>query len=354
MNVMKNFKIIATIVVLALLIAARLVSNKNSFDQEQKLASETSDSVPVITQKATYKLINNSFGADGTFIADKEVVLSSEISGKVIDVNTEVGDHVNTGQLLAVLEHSVLEVQLKQAKNNLQKLEKDQQRNETLVKTDGATTQQVEQSTQDVINAQATLADLQNQYNNTFIRAPFDGIITKRYVEKGTFLSSGSETFDLIGISRMRLVVKVTSDQIGAIEKGRKVMVTIDDFPGETIDGTVYTINEKANQSKQYEIEISMNNTPDGKIKPGMFGKVSFGENENSNALVIPRVAITGSIKDAEVYLVKNDSAVLARISVTPVNEKEVAVTEGLKEDDVIVVSGQINLTNGTKVKSIQ
>lgn len=351
---MKNFKVIAIVVVLTLGIAARLLSNKNSFDHEQKLASETSGAVPVLTQKVTYQPITNQFVADGIFAADKEVVLSSEVSAKVIALYAEVGDHVYSGQVLAVLDHSVLDVQLQQAKTNLQKREKDLQRSETLVSTDGATVQQLEQSTQEVIDARAVLANLQNLYDNSFIKAPFDGVITKRLVEKGSFLSPGNETFDLMATSRMKLLVKVTSGQISSIQKGQNVSVSIDDVCGESIAGTVYSINEKANQSKQYEIEISLSSTLNDRIKPGMFGKASFSGPADAKALVIPRLAIPGSIKDAQVYVVKGDSALLTKIEVIPLNEKEVIVTQGLQEGDVLVVSGQINLGNRTKVKSIQ
>lgn len=350
----QNFKVIAIALILIAMVAARLASNKESFDRDQKLASKTLGAMPVLTQKAILKAIDKGFTADGTFAADKEVVLSSEISGKVNAVKAKVGDRVHAGQVLAELDHSVLEVQLQQAKSNFQKLEKDLQRNESLIKTDGATALQLEQSKQDVLDARATLADLQKQYDNSYIKAPFDGSIARREVEKGSFLSPGSETFYLATTSRIKLLVNVTSEQLASVEKGRAVSVTADDLPAENMEGTVYSINEKANQSKQFEVEISLNNMTNGQIKPGMFGKATFAGEGGQQALVIPRVAIPGSIKDAEVFVVKGDSAVVAKISVSPLNEKEVIVTSGLTEGDVLVVSGQINLTNGTKVKIIQ
>jgi RND family efflux transporter MFP subunit len=350
----QNFKVIAIAIILITTVAARLVSNKESFDRDQKLASETSVAVPVLTQKAMVKAIDKGFTADGTFVADKEVVLSSEISGKAIAVKAKVGDRVHTGQVLAELDHSVTEVQLQQAKANLQKLEKDLQRNESLIKTDGATAQQLEQSKQDVIDARATLVELQKQYDNSYIKAPFDGCITRREVENGSFLSPGAETFYLSTTWRIKLVVNITAEQLAFVQKGRAVSVKADDLPAENMEGTVNSINEKANQSKQFEVEISLNNTSDTQIKPGMFGKATFAGEGGQQALVIPQVAIPGSIKDAEVFVVKGDSAVVTKISVSPLNEKEVMVTSGLTEGDVLVVSGQINLTNGTKVKIIQ
>ena len=349
-----NFKIVLIIVILLALVIVRLISNKKSFDREQKLVSESSNIVPVITEKVGYKSVNSIFSAYGTFAADKEVTVSSEISGKVSSVNIEIGNHVSAGEVLAVLDNTVLLAQLEQAKANLQKLKNDLQSYETLLKTDGATGEQVEQSRQAVVDAQTTLISLQNQYDNSFIKAPFASTVTKRYIEKGTFLSPGNEAFDLSNMSRLRLIVKVTADQIGEVKEGEKVTVTTDIFPNEPITGTVYTKNDKADQSKLYNIEILTDNTLNGQIKPGMSGKVSFNSNDNYRALVIPRVAIPGSIKNPEVYIVRGDSVVLRKITITPLNEKEVIVMEGLAANDMIVVSGQINLENGFKVKQVK
>ena len=349
-----NFKIVGIIAILLALVIAKLISNKKDFDREQKLVSESKNIVPVIAEKVGYKSINSVLSVDGTFSAEKEVTVSSEISGKVISVNAEIGNQVNAGQVLAVLDNTVLLAQLEQAKANLQKLKNDLQRYETLLKTDGATGEQVEQSKQAVIDAQTTFVSLQNQYDNSSIKAPFAGTVTRRYIEKGTFLSPGSEVFDLSNITRLRLIVKVTAEQVGVIKKGEKVSVTADIFPGEPTTGTIYIINDKADQSKLYNVEILTDNTLNGQIKPGMSGKVSFNSNESYRALVIPRIAIPGSLKNPEVYIVRGDSVVLREITITPLNEKEVIVKEGLAANDIIVVSGQINLENGFKVKQVK
>lgn len=353
---MKTKKIIKTTAIILSILAVvivRLASNKEKSGKEQQLTTEISNVVPVITETVGLKSTDAAMVADGCFSPAKEVVIASEISGKVISVNVNIGSRVNAGQALAVLDHSVLNVQLQQAKANLLKLEKDMQRNEMLIKTDGVTEQQLEQARQAVIDAKATLASLQHQVDNSVIKAPFNGKITKRYIEVGAYLAQGNNAFDLSGVDNLKLIAKVGSDKIGAIKLGQKAIVTADDFPNTPIPGTVYSINDKADASKMYEVEISLNNTLNGQIKPGMFGKAVLSENNMSKKLAIPRVAIPGSIKDAFVYAIKGDSAVLTKIQVEPLNEKLVWVVSGLKQGDLIVTSGQINLNNGTKVKIV-
>lgn len=353
MKLKKNIKTIIIIVVALTGVILRLMSNKNGFEHEQKLVSESAGVIPVITQRVGYKIVNGSFVADGSFWAEKEVSISSEVTGKVIAVKAEVGSKVRSGQVLAILDHSVLSTQLQQAKSVLQKRMKDLIRNEALVMTDGITEQQVEESKLAVTDARTVLENIQNEYNNAYIKAPFNGTITKRYIEKGSFLSPGSQLFDLNEISRLKLVVKVTGDRIGSIQKGQSVSVTVDNLRDIMVNGTVSAINDKAGLSKLYDVEITVGSTLNGQLKPGMFGKVTFWGKEQTKSLIIPRTAIPGSIKDAEVYIIQGGSAILRKIKVMPFDEKEIIVTSGLKAGDIIAVSGQINLTNGAKVKSI-
>ncbi len=354
MKIKTNIKTIIIIAVALTAVTLRLISNKNSFEHEQKLVSESAGAIPVITQRVGYKIVNENFVADGSFSAEKEVSISSEVTGKVIAVKAETGNKVRSGQVLAILDHPVLSTQLQQAKTTLQKRMKDLIRNEALVKTDGATEQQVEESELAVTDARTALENIQNEYNNAYIKAPFDGTITKRYIEKGSYLSPGSQLFDLNEISRLKLVVKVTGDRIPSIQKGQSVSVTVDNLRDKMVNGTVSAINDKAGLSKLYDIEITVESTLNGQLKPGMFGKVTFGGKEQSKSLIIPRTAIPGSIKDAEVYIIQGGSAILRKIEVMPFDEKEIIVTKGLKAGDVIAISGQINLTNGAKVKSIK
>ena len=351
---MKTKKIIisiAVITVIVAIIAARLSANKSSFDQELKMVSESNNTIPVIAQKVDYKSVSSEFSVNGTFSASQEISISSEMQGTIASISAETGEHVASGQVLASMNNEICTSQLELAKFNLEKAEKDMKRNEQLIKTDGITQQQYEQSKQTLIDSRAVLASAQNQYNNSFIKAPFDGIITKRSIEKGTFLTPGTAVFDMVKISKVKLVVKLTSDEAAKVRKGQHVKVSVDSYPDTNLDGVVFTIIVKADQSKRYDVEIEISNCSEKQINPGMFGSALFSGNTNDNALIIPRKAIAGSIKNPEVFVVKGDSVVSQKIVVTALSEKDVQVNEGLKAGDMVVISGQINLVSGSKIK---
>jgi hypothetical protein len=85
-----------------------------------------------------------------------------------------------------------------------------------------------------------------------------------------------------------------------------------------------------------------------------MFGTGTFTLESDRKQLVIPRRAITGSIQAPEVFVVSSDSVFIRSIEAVPINDKLVTIKTGLMEGDVIVVSGQINLVNGSKISIIR
>lgn len=96
-----------------------------------------------------------------------------------------------------------------------------------------------------------------------------------------------------------------------------------------------------------------MVNDPDRQLKAGMFGTASFGSESPHEALLIPRNSIVGSIKTPKVYVVENNKAVLRDIRIGLANDHEVEVLDGLKEGEILVTSGQINLDNNVIVRVV-
>lgn len=346
--------ITTSLIILALvaIVAFRLISNKHSFENQLKMVSELITTIPVITDTVKYRQIENGFRINGTFSPFKEISVNAEAMGKIISVKAETGDEVKKGQILASVDNEISASQLELAKFNLEKAEKDLKRFEQLSQGDAATIQQYESVKQVFVNAQFAYTSAKVQNDNAFIKAPFDGSITKRYVETGTYISPGSPVFDIIEIDRMKLIAKLTTGEVEKVRKGEDVNITVEAYQGIIYKGHVSNIVVKADLSKRYEVEIDVLNRSGNLIKPGMYGSVIFGQDLKEPALVIPRRAIAASILNPEIFLVKGDSVIKISITASSLDDKYVVVKSGLKEGDVIVTSGQINLINGSKIRT--
>lgn len=342
---------ILIVVAIIVMIGIRLAANKRSFDKELKMVSEFNATIPVLVDTVQYRNFNSGFSVSGNFEPARELSIAAEISGKILAVNAETGKTVNAGEVLASTDNVLLKSQYELAGYTLEKAHKDLDRFEQLSKADAATTQQYESARQTFINAQSALTAAKEQYDNSFIKAPFDGIITKRYIEKGTYLQPGTNVFDMMEITTVKFIAKLSADETSSIQKGQTVKVNVDSYPGILYSGKVSGIVVKADASKRYDVEIDVVNRKDKLIKPGMFGTAIFEGHSGEQQLTIPRKAITGSIKNPEVFVVKGDSVTAKSIDAASINDKYIAVKQGLKAGDVIVVSGQINLVNGSKIK---
>ena len=351
---MKNKRRITSVIIIVVLVAIvvfRLISNKHSFDNQLKMVSELNTTIPVMTDTVRYKQIENGFSTNGTFTPFQEISIASETQGRIISIKAETGDNVKKGQVLAATDDEISASQLSLAKFNLEKAEKDLRRFEQLSQSDAATVQQYESVKQVFINAQFAYTSAKVLNDNAFIKAPFNGFITKRYVENGTFINPGTSVFDIVEIDKVKLIAKLTITEVAKVKIGQNAEVTVDAYPGIKYEGYVSNILVKADLSKRYDVEVDVINHSDNLIKPGMYGTVLFESDSNEPVLVIPRKAIANSIMNPEVFLVKGDSVKTKNIVAVSIDDKYVVVKSGLNEGDIIVTSGQINLVNGSKIR---
>jgi membrane fusion protein, multidrug efflux system len=349
-------KIITIAIVAAILVVfvIRLIANKRIFDAELNAVSDFNINIPVNTDTVKDQRIAAGFVVNGSFCALHEITVSSETQGRITSIAVRSGDHVTAGQVLASTDNELAVSQYELAKANFEKAEKDKNRYEQLSHDDAVTVQQSELAKLTFVNARSAFVTARKQLENSVIKAPVNGIITKKYVEKGMVLTPNLPAFDIVEIDRLKFMAKLTSDQINKISRGQTAKVTADNYPSVFYDGKINAIVVKADLSKRYEVEIEVTNHANQLIKPGMFGSVFFGDQSTNQFLAIPRKALTGSIKTPQVFVVKGDSVILRNIDAEPLNDRYMAVKQGLKEGDVIVVSGQINLKDGSRVKVVK
>ncbi len=346
---MKKIIIITVTLLIALLIGYKLYNNKKYLDEKatpQKLIINTS----VETIKAQKQNFKDKFNYTGTFNASKEVNVLSETNGKVVKLNVREGDFVSAGSVLAQVDKEILNAQLYIAEAQLEKLQKDLQRMENLAKANAATDIQLQDVKLGVKSSEANFRILKKQLSNTSIIAPISGVITKKMIEDGSVLSPGVTTFVITDVANVKLLVMVSEKEIVKIVKNMKVNVSLDAYSNIEFAGNVSLVPVKSNQSQLFPVEITVNNSKKEMIRAGMFGRVNFTEESSRNSIAIPRLALIGSIKNPQVFVIKDNIAYLKSIVVNESESETLEVISGLKENDEVVINGQINLTNKVAV----
>lgn len=335
---------------LGYLAVSQLAKNKEKLAQDAKLAEERNTSIPVITAQVGTRMMQGDFNVIGNFAPFQQVVVMSETAGKITRLNFNNGTVVQAGATLAAIDNDLLEIQLETTKTNLAKAENDFRRLKNLLGEGGVTQQQVDDAKLGIDNLHSQIKSIEKQIAMSYVKAPISGIISNKMVEKGSLVAPSMKLADITNISRLKMQVYLTEEQVITVKKGQRLPVKVDLMPDKTFEGTVSFIDVNAGPSRRYLVEIEINN-PGNVLKAGMTGSVSFKGGEGREVLAIPREAVVGSLQDAKVYAVENGKAILRPIETGNVFGENVQVRSGLSAGETIVVSGQINLEDGMEIQ---
>jgi len=346
---MKKFRNIAIVVLLVLAVAYKLFSNRKQIEAEASTSGSVVTEVPVSIAPAKLGQLSENFTLNGVFESVSEVSVVSEGQGNIVNVQVNTGDKVSEGQVLVCLDDVLVKAQFELADAAFQKAKRDYEKFEGLAQGDAISAQQFEEIKLAYKNAQTNLTVARKQLDNAKVKAPFSGLVTKRYVEKGGFLSPGMPVVDLIKIGNMKLIVELSEPELQKVKPGQDVSIKISTIENKIFNGRVANISSKAGNTKRYTAEVEVENK-DAEIKSGMFGTVSFSYNKSKEVLLIPRSSIIGSLKMPEVFVVNNGVAYRRLLTVGEASDESVVVTSGLNANEMVVTNGQINLGDTTRV----
>ena len=157
---------------------------------------------------------------------------------------------------------------------------------------------------------------------------------------------------EIVDISAVKLKVDVDQALVSQLSVGNTVKVKPDVIV-DMVDGRITFIAPSASGALKFPVEITVPNNFN-KLKAGMYGTAVFNRAGTNNVLTIPRQAFVGSVSDNQVFVVRDNIAYLTKIQSGINYGDKVEVVSGLKEGDVVVTSGQINLSDKNKVRIIK
>jgi RND family efflux transporter MFP subunit len=350
MKTIKKYTTVLICIAIAGLLVYRLFSSKQQLDAELKAMSEYRSVIPVEVIVPEIRESVQTIRENGVVRSDGKIKILSETSGRVTYVSGKPGERVTAGQTLLRVERGVVESQFELAKLNLGNAEKDLDRYKNLAGGEAITKQQLESSELNYRNALANFTALKKQLENTEIKSPVNGIIAKRFVEAGDNLSSSAEVFSILEKNKMVFVVRIAETDIEQIREGQNATVSLDVIPDKTFPGEVKSIGVVPDMSGRYEVEIRIREHDD-RLREGLDGNARFESRTARAGMIIPRKCIEGSINDAGIYLLQGDTVVFRKVKAISFNDTEALVTEGLLPDEKVVLSGHINLQNGSRVR---
>ncbi len=344
-------KFIYIIVALAL-IAIMVIYLKYNKETTLKRVYQYDKRQAINVQAITLRLesVKNDISYPGTFDPNKETKVSTDIQGKINTILVDVGSSVKKNQALIQLDNSLLKLQLQSIEIQIEGLGMDVKRYTVLTNADAIQAVQLEKAILGLKSAEVQKNTLLEQINKTTIRAPFNGIVTAKLTEEGAYAAPGIPLLQITNISVLKFTINVPEHELNQFDQNQVYSLTADIYPETLLSGKVIMTGSKANIGNSFPVQFSVNNTIDLKIKSGMFGKVKVKSESEVKQIIIPASAIVGTNIQPQVYIVKNGKALLQNISISGRYQNKVLVSGGLKDGDVIITNGFINLFNGANV----
>ncbi|MDX1601451.1 MAG: efflux RND transporter periplasmic adaptor subunit [Salinimicrobium sediminis] len=348
----KSIITIVALIAVAAIFFLILQNNKSNNEAELSIVAQENTEVSVRTASAQRESISGKFTVNGTFQPETRANISAEMGGQVVGIYVQEGDEVKAGQVIAKLSGDKINVNLNNAKANLDNAISTLERYEAAFKTGGVTAVQLDQARLQVQNARAQFDSANLSSGDTNVRSKVSGIVNEKMVELGMVVGPGTPIIEVVDISSLKLRVEVDEAVVSRIRVGDTVQV-VPSVTKDTISGKITFIAPASNGALKFPVEIIVENSERTR-RAGMYATAVFNESGLDNVLTIPREAFVGSVSDNRVFVLENGIAKLKEIQTGINYGNKVEVTAGLNEGDIVVSSGQINLTDNTAVKILK
>jgi RND family efflux transporter MFP subunit len=289
-------------------------------------------------------------------------VLSFKVSGPLVALPIEEGQQIKKGALVAQIMQRDFKTALKEAKARKLEAEKQFSRYKELYAK-----KQVSQADYDSYRAardvaRAQLDDAQNMLEDTSLLAPFDGIISKRFVENHQKVQAKEAIANLQDITRIEILVDIPELMMASLRDNRipAINATFDAIPGKAFPLTIKEYSTQADPATQtYQAVLIMDQPEEADILPGMTAMVKAHASENNStvdtAIMIPAIAVMNGAGDKTfVWLLDKDKTTVHKLQVSVgrlVGSEDIVVTSGLQGGETVIVAGLTQLEEGMQVR---
>ena len=280
----------------------------------------------------------------------KDITLASDLDGLVEWIGFEEGDEVKKGDLLVKIDASALKAAWDNAKANHKLAEELYKRRKKLHERNIISQEELDQSRNQLKVAEGSLRQLKVQYEHGFVHSPIDGVINNLFVDPGEFVGRGGSVVEVVNVEKIEIIVNVPELDVNYFKTGGPAMFRVDAIPNRDFGGVIDFVALKADPAtKTFRVKVLVDNE-DGQVRPGMIARVAFLRRVIPDALAVPLFAVVDRGGERLVFVEKDGMAQARTINVGVITGDSVQITQGLKPGDKVIVTGQNDVQEGTKV----
>jgi membrane fusion protein (multidrug efflux system) len=334
-------------------------------DGDEPVVPATSLRPPVMVESVVRRDVFDRISATGELIAKAEATLAAQVAGTVTEIRVLEGVAVEASEVLLVIdpERRELEVarskaELAEARAELSVAARNLDRTKRLSKGNVASEARLDEdrtresmARSALSGAEARLGLARRALADATVRAPFAGMIARRHVNVGEYLSVGSPLYDLVALDPIEVEFTLAEIDSSRVALGFPVEISIAPYPDEVFMATVSMISPTIDpRTRTLRVKAELPN-PDGRIRPGLFAHADLGVSERLGAIVVPEDAILQRADGAIIYrLGPSERVERIQVQTRAHGEGWVEIRGGLKANDKVVVRGHARLEDGILV----
>jgi len=276
-------------------------------------------------------------------------------SGLVAEIRVEEGQRVSEGELLAQLEDEEWRLQALQSDARARAAADAVERARALAQLDLISVQEVERLVSDsaVARADSELAEL--RVRNAAIRSPIDGVITHRYIERGSQVGTTNPAFGVADLTRLEAQVAVPERDAARVRVGQVARILVEEGGAAVAMGRVERIRPVVDPgSGTVQVTVTVPTTGGAALRPGQFVNVDIVTETLPDRITLPRTSVLVDGAVPRVYIVQEGIAREREVTLGYSRGDRVEITGGLQPGDTVVVVGQDNLRPDAPVRLME
>lgn len=301
--------------------------------------------------------IQGQIRAASTIEAELQVTVHAESTGRVTSLSLEEGEQVEAGQTLARIRRDAQSLGVERAETNLADAERELARVEKLFGQGIASQAELDTAKTRVETALLDKRDRRRDLSNTVINAPFTGMLTRRFVSEGAFVTSGAQVFEITDFTSLVARVYVPEKELDRIAVGQPAEIVGKAAKNRQGTGEVRRIAPVVDATTgTVKVTIGLPSELAGGSQgflPGMYAEVTLTTERHEDVPIVPKPALVHEDEQTFVFIADGDRAKRVLIETGLADDDFVEVTSGLALGDRIIVAGQTGLKDGALILEV-
>ena len=344
---MRNRAVVVAVLLVAVLAVLKLTVLRGGSSRTG--SRPAGDALEVTAVVVSGERLADRVSSVGTILANEEVDVRSEITGRVVAIHFREGARVAKDELLVEINDSELRAQLARAESRLAIARDEATRQKQLFDQTLTSEREYTNAVNEANVASAETDLIKAQLAKTETRAPFAGVVGLRSVSEGSYVSPATLITTLRDVSTVKLDFSVPERYAGRVAPGDRVEFRVQ---GSTrvYGATIYALEAGIDETTRTLRVRARTTNRDGFLVPGAFADVTVPLVERET-LTIPAYALIPSLKGHSVFLFADGSAQSREVEIGTRTDERVEIITGLQPGDTVITSALLQIKSGMPVK---